>query len=130
MSDWATEITKEFGLPRQFDADVAAALRRVRVDTLEEAAVIVETRNWSKRRSVADLIRNACKESSTDEKMTIEIKRGDAGLFYATSRDFKGLLVAEPTLEEVFQTLPQVMRDLITLGTLGETTEQIKAEKP
>ena len=45
-------------------------------------------------------------------KLTINIERGDAGLYYATSPEYKGLLVAKPTLDEVFARLPGAITEI------------------
>ena len=52
-----------------------------------------------------------------DAKMkarVVRVKReeGKTGLFYATSPDLRGLLVAEPTLDALERAIPQVIVDL------------------
>ena len=42
----------------------------------------------------------------------VEFEEGRAGLFYATSQNLKGLLVAEDTREKCVQAVPQAIRDL------------------
>lgn len=44
----------------------------------------------------------------------VRLKReqGKAGLFYATSPDLKGLLVAAPTLEALDSEIPKAIKDL------------------
>src|SRR5258708_5038398 len=42
----------------------------------------------------------------------IERERGKAGLFYATSPNLAGLLVAAPTPEALEQAIPQAIKDL------------------
>lgn len=42
----------------------------------------------------------------------VVIDQGKAGLFYATSPNLKGLLVAEHTLEEARAVVPQAIADL------------------
>ena len=42
----------------------------------------------------------------------VRIEEGNAGLFYATSPDLKGLLVAEPTLAELDRAIPKSIVDL------------------
>jgi hypothetical protein len=42
----------------------------------------------------------------------IDIEKGDAGLFYATSQDIKGLLVAEVTMEKLKAALPGAIKDI------------------
>ena len=39
-------------------------------------------------------------------------ERGDAGLFYATSPDLPGLLVAEKTLDELERAIPAAIAEL------------------
>ena len=42
----------------------------------------------------------------------VKIEQGKAGLFYATSMDLRGLLVAEPTLSDLEREIPAAIRDL------------------
>ncbi|WP_395020216.1 DUF1902 domain-containing protein [Dongia sp.] len=42
----------------------------------------------------------------------VDREQGDAGLFYATSPDLKGLLVAEATLEALDRAIPAAIADL------------------
>jgi hypothetical protein len=42
----------------------------------------------------------------------IRIDEGKAGLFYATSPDLKGLLVAEPTIDELETEIPKAITAL------------------
>lgn len=42
----------------------------------------------------------------------IRVEKGKAGLFYATSPNLKGLLVAEPTLEALDKSIPSAVADL------------------
>jgi hypothetical protein len=42
----------------------------------------------------------------------IRCERGRAGLFYATSPDLRGLLVAEPTIESLKNAIPKAIRDM------------------
>jgi hypothetical protein len=42
----------------------------------------------------------------------VDRERGKAGLFYATSPDLRGLLVAEPTPEALDEAIPKAIRDL------------------
>ena len=39
-------------------------------------------------------------------------EQGATGLFYATSPDLRGLLVAEPTLDGLEKAIPEAIRDL------------------
>jgi hypothetical protein len=45
-------------------------------------------------------------------QLTINIECGKNGLYYATSPDLRGLLVAKPTLAEVFADLPRAIAEL------------------
>lgn len=45
-------------------------------------------------------------------KVRIEFKQGEAGLIFAASPDLRGLLVAEPTMEEVVAAIPQAIMAL------------------
>jgi hypothetical protein len=51
---------------------------------------------------------------ATMKARIVRVKReeGKTGLFYATSPDLKGLLVAEPTLDGLERAIPQAIRDL------------------
>jgi hypothetical protein len=42
----------------------------------------------------------------------IKVDEGKAGLFYATSPDLKGLLVAEPTIDELEKEIPKAITAL------------------
>jgi hypothetical protein len=42
----------------------------------------------------------------------VEIERGEKGLFYATSPDLRGLLVAKPTVEALESYIPQAIEEL------------------
>jgi hypothetical protein len=42
----------------------------------------------------------------------VERERGKAGLYYATSKDLKGLLVAAPTIGDLEDAIPKAIRDL------------------
>jgi hypothetical protein len=42
----------------------------------------------------------------------VKIEEGRTGLFFATSPDMKGLLVAEKTLEKMETAVPEAIRDL------------------
>ena len=42
----------------------------------------------------------------------VQIKEGKSGIFLATSRDLKGLLVAEPTLADMYQAIPEAIRQM------------------
>jgi hypothetical protein len=42
----------------------------------------------------------------------IRIEEGKTGLFYATSPDLRGLLVAEPTIDALEESIPKVIEDM------------------
>jgi hypothetical protein len=42
----------------------------------------------------------------------VKVEEGKTGLFYATSPDLKGLLVAEPSLDELDEAIPRVITDM------------------
>jgi hypothetical protein len=42
----------------------------------------------------------------------IKIEEGKTGLFYATSPDMKGLLVAERTIDELEDSIPRIITDM------------------
>jgi hypothetical protein len=42
----------------------------------------------------------------------VKIEEGKTGLFYASSSDMKGLLVAEPTIDALEQSIPRVISDM------------------
>lgn len=42
----------------------------------------------------------------------VKIEADNVGLYYATSPDLKGLLVAEPTVEELERAIPRAVADL------------------
>jgi hypothetical protein len=42
----------------------------------------------------------------------VKVEEGKTGLFYATSPDLKGLLVAEPTIDALEDAIPRVIGDM------------------
>lgn len=44
--------------------------------------------------------------------MNVRVREGKEGLFYATSPQLKGLLVAEATMEELERAIPKAIADL------------------
>jgi hypothetical protein len=42
----------------------------------------------------------------------VKVQEGKTGLFFATSPDLRGLLVAEPTMEALWDAVPTTIRDL------------------
>jgi hypothetical protein len=57
----------------------------------------------------------------------IEVEEGNTGLFYATSPDLKGLLVAKPTIEALEQAIPLAVADLF--AACGVKVIVTRAEK-
>ena len=56
----------------------------------------------------------------------VRLEEGDAGLFYATSPDLRGLLVAEPTLDALDEGIPVAIAQLYE--ALGMTVVVSKLE--
>jgi len=56
----------------------------------------------------------------------VKIEEGKAGLFYATSPDLKGLLVAEPNIDELEAAISRGIADLY--AACGETVVVTKAQ--
>lgn len=44
--------------------------------------------------------------------LRVKVEEGKTGLFYATSPDLKGLLVAEPTIDALEEAIPGAITDL------------------
>lgn len=67
---------------------------------------------------------------TTMRARVVRIKReeGKTGLFYATSPDLKGLLVAEPTLDALDKAVPQAIRDMY--WACGVEVVVTRAEEP
>jgi len=57
----------------------------------------------------------------------VKVEEGKAGLFYATSPDLKGLLVAKPTLNELDEAIPRAISDLY--AACGEQVVVTKARR-
>jgi hypothetical protein len=55
----------------------------------------------------------------------VKVEEGKTGLFYATSPDLKGLLVAEPTIDALNEAIPRVIADMY--AACGETVVVTKA---
>jgi hypothetical protein len=64
-------------------------------------------------------------ESSLAKVVRVNVEYDSTGLFYATSPDLKGLLVAEPTEEALETAVPQAIRDLYR--AMGENVVIIPA---
>jgi hypothetical protein len=48
----------------------------------------------------------------TARTVRVKYEGGDAGPFFATSPDLRGLLVAKPTMDELVEAVPQAIREL------------------
>jgi hypothetical protein len=46
----------------------------------------------------------------------VKIEEGKTGLFFATSPELKGLLVAEATVQEIYEVIPAAIADLYAAG--------------
>ena len=62
----------------------------------------------------------------------VRIKRqeGKTGLFYATSPDLKGLLVAEPTLDALDRAVPQAISDLYAACGIAVMVTKVEETEP
>jgi predicted RNase H-like HicB family nuclease len=58
----------------------------------------------------------------------VQIEEGREGLFYATSQDLPGLFVGAPTLDELYDEIPQVIKMLLE-HALGETVAVLPASQ-
>jgi len=56
----------------------------------------------------------------------VRIEQGREGLFYATSPDLRGLLVAKPDLEALYEAIPQAISELY--GACGTDAKVVQAE--
>ncbi len=56
----------------------------------------------------------------------VKIEEGDAGLYFATSPELKGLLVAESSLEDLEREIPKAIQDLY--AACGESVVVTSAE--
>jgi hypothetical protein len=56
----------------------------------------------------------------------VKVEEGKAGLFYATSPDLKGLLVAEPNIDELDEAIAKSITDLY--AACGENVVVTKAQ--
>jgi len=60
----------------------------------------------------------------------VKIEQGKAGLFYATSPDLRGLLVAAPDLEALFGAIPQEITDLYAAKGMKVVVTLAKDDDP
>jgi hypothetical protein len=58
--------------------------------------------------------------------LRVRVEEGKTGLFYATSPDLKGLLVAEPTIDALEEAIPKVIADMY--AACGVTVMVTRAE--
>jgi hypothetical protein len=58
--------------------------------------------------------------------LRVKVEEGKTGLFYATSPDLKGLLVAEPTIDALEEAIPKVIADMY--AACGLTVMVTRAE--
>src|SRR5579863_6140917 len=61
----------------------------------------------------------------------VRVKReeGKTGLFYATSPDLKGLLVAEPTLDALENAIPQAITDLFAACGVSVVVTRVESDE-
>ena len=65
--------------------------------------------------------------ASTRAKIVrVKVEEGKAGLFYATSPDLRGLLVAEPNIDDLDVAISKAITDLY--AATGETVVVTKAQ--
>jgi hypothetical protein len=65
--------------------------------------------------------------ASTRAKIVrVKVEEGKAGLFYATSPDLRGLLVAEPNIDDLDVAISKAIADLYAAS--GETVVVTKAQ--
>jgi hypothetical protein len=55
---------------------------------------------------------------------------GDAGPFFATSPDLRGLLVAKRTMDELVEAVPQAIRDLYAADGIDMIVERARYDDP
>ncbi len=59
----------------------------------------------------------------------VKVEKGKAGLFYATSPDLKGLLVAEPTLDALDISIPVAVTDLYAACGVHVVVTKVEDER-
>jgi hypothetical protein len=62
---------------------------------------------------------------TTAKVVRVKVEEGKTGLFYATSPDLRGLLVAEPTIDDLEASIPKVITDMF--AALGVAVVVTKA---
>lgn len=58
----------------------------------------------------------------------VQVKEGRTGLFFATSNELKGLLVAEPTLDALERAIPSAISDLYKASGLNVFVTKLDAK--
>jgi hypothetical protein len=58
----------------------------------------------------------------------VRIEQGREGLFYATSPDLRGLLVAKPDLESLYQSIPQAIKELYAVCGVEAVVMQAESD--
>jgi hypothetical protein len=53
------------------------------------------------------------------------VEKDDTGLFFATSPDEKGLIVAKPTVEAALAAVPEVLRRLALMREIMERDDEV-----
>jgi hypothetical protein len=82
------------------------------VDIMHHMGHILQT-NREAAQSRPFVKRKIMQSTATKPKIIrVKIERGTAGLFYATSPNLTGLLVAEDTMEKLEVPIPAAIRDL------------------
>jgi hypothetical protein len=60
----------------------------------------------------------------------VKVEEGKTGLFYATSPDLKGLLVAEPTLDALDESIPKIIAQMYAACGVDVVVAQAKDNDP
>jgi hypothetical protein len=60
----------------------------------------------------------------------VRIEEGKTGLFYATSPDLKGLLVAEPTIDALENSIPKTITDMFAVSELDVVVTKAGDDDP
>jgi hypothetical protein len=69
--------------------------------------------------------------ASTKAKIIrVRVEEGKAGLFYATSPDLKGLLVAEPNIDELDEAISKSITDLYAVCGVSVVVTKAQDDDP
>jgi hypothetical protein len=68
--------------------------------------------------------------STTATIVRVKVEEGKAGLFYATSPDLKGLLVAEPSIDALDAAIPRVITDMYAACGVHVVVTKARDEDP